>query len=131
MGINFNKTFGAQSNNVASASKDDRPKSQFWLNIGYDSGVKDDEGNSRFVSLPAGIPLDESADPLPTNSRNAEYAAFNAARNDLHDQIMAVAKDLKPGEERMLNLSIQLRRVNGEAAPVTREANPFAKNLSL
>lgn len=130
MAIDFKKTFGASSTNVASAAKADRPKSQFWINIGYDSGVQDAEGNNRFVSLAVGIPLD-GQEKLPTNSRNAEFAAFQAARNDLAEQIMAVAQTLQPGEERLLNLQVQLRRINEEHAEIAPENNQFARKLDL
>lgn len=130
MAIDFQKTFGASSNNVASTAKADRPKSQYWINIGYDSGVQDAEGNNRFVSLAVGIPLD-GQEKLPTNSRNAEFAAFQAARNDLAEQIMAVAQTLQPGEERLLNLQVQLRRINEEHAEIAPENNQFARKLEL
>ena len=128
--IDFNNTFGAPKAQSAAAAKSDRPAAQLWLNIGYDSGVVDDNGESRFVSLPVGIPLD-TMEALPTNSRNQDYARFNAARNDLHDQIMAVAAQLQAGESRVLNLQIQLRRVNDAQPDVSAEGNQFVKALSL
>lgn len=131
MSIDFNKTFG--TNNVAAGkgSKADLPKAKFWLNIGYAVDVDTDQGvEHRFVSLPMGIPLD-TQEALPTNSRNQDYAAFSAARNDLHEQIMAVAQGLAAGEERILNLQIQLRRVNDEAPSVSAENNQFARKLVL
>ena len=50
MSLNFEHTFGKpQANN---SSKDDRPKAQFWLNIGYPVTVKTESGEEqRFVSL--------------------------------------------------------------------------------
>lgn len=128
MAIDFNRTFGKSSNNVQ--SQETRPKAQYWLNVGYDSGVQDDDGNTRFVSLPTGIPLD-AQEKLPTNSRNQEFAAFQAARNDLLEQIMEVAKSLEPGEERILNLQIQLRRVNDDAPEISPEQNQYVKKLAL
>lgn len=128
MAIDFNKTFG--TNKPATTSNTDKPKAQFWLNIGYDSGVQDEHGNSRFINLPQGIPLD-SQDHLPTNSRNNEFAAMQSARNDLLDQILEHAKTLKPGEECMLNLQIQLRRVNEDQGPIPADANPFARKITL
>lgn len=122
--INFKETFG---NNKGTT---DREKAQFWLNIGYGSGVTDDNGEERFVSLPLGIPLD-TQEHLATNSRNAEFAQFQAARNDLLDQIQDAAKSLAPGESRVLNLQIQLRRVNDEVADIKPEDNMFAKKLAL
>lgn len=135
MSLNFEHTFGKpQANN---SSKDDRPKAQFWLNIGYPVTVKNGEGveEQRFVSLPTGIPLD-TQEPLATNSRNAEFAAFQAARNNLHDQFMAVAAKLQPGEEKIIGLgdsglALQIRRVNEESAPVSNGNNPFVAALSF
>lgn len=131
MAIDFQKTFGASSKNApAAGTKADRPKSQFWINIGYDSGVTDEQGNMRFVSLAVGIPLD-GQERLPTNSRNHEYAAFQAARNDLYEQIMAAAQTLQPGEEKLLNLQVQLRRINEETAEIDPSTNVFARKLEL
>ena len=134
MSLNFEHTFGKpQANN---SSKDDRPKAQFWLNIGYPVTVKTEAGEEqRFVSLPTGIPLD-TQEALATNSRNAEFAAFQAARNNLHDQFMAVAAKLQPGEEKIIGLgdsglALQIRRVNVESAPVSTEHNPFVAALSF
>ncbi len=129
MSLNFEHTFGKPQ--ATNSSKDDRPKAQFWLNIGYPVTVKTEAGEEqRFVSLPTGIPLD-TQEALATNSRNAEFAAFQAARNNLHDQIMAAAAKLQPGEEKLLNLQIQLRRVNEETAPVAAELNPFVIPVQL
>lgn len=133
MSIDFNNTFGAPK--AAHAGKgtaaSDRPKAQLWMNIGYHSGVIDPEtGEDRFVSLPVGIPLD-TMEALPTNSRNKDYARFNAARNDLHEQIMAAAAKLEAGESTTLNLTIQLRRVNEEQPDVGTEDNQFARKLDL
>lgn len=130
MAIEFNKTFGDKSN-TGKGSKADLPKAQFWLNIGYPVELDTPEGTEhRFVSLPMGIPLD-TQEPLPTNSRNVSYAQFSAARNDLHSQIMAVAAQLEPGEEKELNLVIQLRRVNEEQADVSPDNNPMVRKLNL
>lgn len=131
MAIEFNKTFGTKS--TAAAAKDERPKSQFWLNIGYETDVVDDNGENRFVSLATGIPLD-NMERLATNSRNKEFAAFQSARNDLYDQIMVVAKSLSAGEAKIIGvtdsgLAIQIRRINNEAAEIPVDQNQFAKKL--
>ena len=132
MAIDFQKTFGAGSGNVPgkNSNTEDRPKAQLWLNIGYDSGVEDEEGKSRFVSLPTGIPLD-TQESLPTNSRNRDFAAFQSARNDLLQQILEVGKTLEPGEERFLNLTIQLRRVNGDQPDIDAKDNQYVRPLEL
>ena len=134
MSLNFEHTFGKPQ--ATNSSKDDRPKAQFWLNIGYPVTVKTEAGEEqRFVSLPTGIPLD-TMEALATNSRNAEFAAFQAARNNLHDQFMAVASQLQPGEEKIIGLgdsglALQIRRVNEEAAPIPAGNNPFVAALSF
>lgn len=132
--INFNQTFG---NNAAQAQVPaaQRPKAEYWLNVGYDSGVKDEEtGESRFVSLAAGIPLD-SIEKLKTNSSNRTFAQFQAARNDLHDQIMAIAQGLEPGQAVIVDtettLQIQIRRVREEIEDLDNSTNQFARQLVL
>lgn len=126
--IDFNRTFGkAQVGAIKGATQQaERPKSRFWLNIGYASGVLDEHGVDKFVSLPAGIPLD-GQERVNTNSRNAEFAAFQSARNDLLAQIMAVAENLQPGEEKLLQLQVQLRRVNDEAEEIPATENAFSQ----
>lgn len=128
---NLARTFGSKANSTPAAAKDDRPKAQFWMNIGYVSNVKDEDGTMRFVSLGQGVAVDTIED-LPTNSRNRDYAFFNQARNELRDEVLAEAKALKPGESIYIgdssegNLCIQLRRVGEEVAAPTGE-NPFAR----
>ena len=133
MSIDFQRTFGQNSNNVKgnnNSNNEDRPKAQYWLNIGYDSGIEDQDGKSKFVSLPTGIPLD-TQEALPTNSRNRDFAAFQSACNDLLQQIMDVAKTLEPGEERTLNLTIQLRRINDDQEAIEPKDNLYVRPLQL
>ena len=135
---NIQRTFGAFANQVApqaGGSKEQRPKAQFWMNIGYDSGIPDENGENKFVSLPVGIPLD-GMELLQTNSRNKDFAAFQAARNDLYEQVMEVCKSLEPGESRILGdsaggLQVQIRRVNDDTAVPDLATNQFAKKLQF
>ena len=141
MGIDF-KTFAANANNNAAAATknkpaDDRPKAQVWLNIGYDVEVevRDPQTGAmhtetRFISLPVGIPLD-TMDKLPTNSSNQEFAALQAARNSLLDQLIAKANSVSPGESVNVNLQVNLRRVRDETAPIAAAENPFVRALTL
>lgn len=131
MALDFDKTFGSKPAGKSTGSKADQPKAQFWLNIGYAAQRDTPEGvEDIFISLPMGIPLD-TQEALPTNSRNHQYAQFNGARNNLMEQIMDAAKLLAPGEQRVLNLEIQLRRVNEEAADVSNEDNQLIRKLAL
>lgn len=134
MAIDFKSSFGGSSARAATQA-DDRPKAELWLNIGYEvtvpmvvDGKNVDE--TRFVSLPTGIPLD-TMDKVSARTSNDTFAAFQTARNDLLDQIMKAAEELAPGEEKLLNLQIQLRRVNGERAEIASEENPFVQQLQL
>lgn len=131
--INFNKPAALNfANKGAAATGTDKPKAQVWINVGYPVEVQltDNTVETRFVSLATGIPVD-TQEKLPTSSRNQEFAAFQAARNNLHEQIMAAAEKLAPGEEKLLNLSIQLRRVNDEMEAVSPDQNLFVKALVL
>ena len=129
---NTARVFGARSN-TAAAAFDDRAKAQFWLNVGYVSNVKDEDGTYRFVSLAQGIPLD-SIESLPVNSRNQSFAMFRQAQNELRDDLLTEAKQLKPGEDMIFEagpsgLTFQLRRVQDEQAAPTGE-NPFRRRFS-
>ena len=92
------------------------------------------EIESRFISLPTGIPLD-TQEKLTINSRNQMFSAFQGARKDLLDQIMDVAKMLAPGEEKIIGeaggLQFQVRRVNGEAPVAKLSGNPFRRPIML
>lgn len=124
----FARTFGA----AKPVANGDKPKAQFWLNLGYAVTIQGEHGpEDRFVSLASGIPLD-GQEVLPTTSRNVAFAQLNAARNDLHDQLMELAAQLAPGEDRIVQLEVQLRRVNEDVAvSVAPEQNQFARKLTL
>ena len=129
MSLDFTPTkFGAQS--TQPAKQDDRPKADVWINVGYTSEIKDDQGEPYFISLAQGVPVDTLED-LATNSRNDKYAAFNAGRNDLRDQLTEFAKTLQPGESRIIQLEVQIRRVREEAAPIDPANNPLVRKLSF
>lgn len=122
----FSKTFGASNNNAA-ASNSDRPKAKFWLNIGYTAGEGED---SKFISLPTGIPLD-TQEPLSTKSSNEDFRAMRCAQNDLLEQLIAFAEGLEPGAEGIIQLQVQLRRVKEEAAPIAADENKYARKLTF
>lgn len=135
MAIDFNSN--RNSKQTASGSdKEQRPKSQYWVNIGYNVEVPVvNEGQpagteERFVSLPVGLPLD-IAQKTQIKGNDPEFVAMQTARNDLLEQLMAVAEKLEPGEAREINLVVQLRRINGEAPVIKSDANPFYKKLDL
>lgn len=133
MAINFNRPLGSNTNNgsnaagVAGNAPAPKPKATLWLNAGYTTTVVvDGVQEERFVNLPLGMPVD-TQELLPTNSRNQEFAQFRMAQNDLLNQIMELGKSMAPGEAKTINLEVQLRRVNDDAAPMPNSENPFAR----
>ena len=131
--IDFKAQFGNTSGNVASRaqSTDDRPRAQLWLNVGVESNfVFGDDPEPRFLSLPVGIPLD-TTEPLATNQRDRNFASFQATRNGLLQKLIELGNSLEPGEEREVNLSVRIRKVEDEVAPATAEGNEFLAGLQL
>lgn len=123
------KQFGSAKTVATPAA--DRPKAEFWINLGYETEAMNEEtGKPYFISLPQGIPLDtqELAD---TNVRSPEFAAIRNAQNDLHSQIMDHVKDLAPGEETFITLQVQVRRVKAAVAPIDPANNPLIKKLAF
>jgi hypothetical protein len=131
--------FTAQASATSSTAK---PKADLWLNIGYRVTVQVTDANGqaaserRFVSLPVGIPLDTMS-RLDTNTTNEFFRAFQSARNDLLDTLIAKGKTLAHGEEFFIgsdndgDIVLQLRRISSPAAPVQSAANPFVVALKL
>lgn len=103
---------------------EDKPKSQLWINVGYSVEVN---GEQVFVSVPMGIPVD-SIKELPTNTRNSEYNLLNQARNQLLQDIVSASGDLESGESHVLELEVQLRRIDKEPDPLPAgSTNPFLR----
>lgn len=129
MSLDFAPTKFGQTAAKATTPAADRPKAEFWINLGYEAdAVSEETGKPYFISLPQGIPLDtqELAD---TNVRSPEFAAIRNAQNDLHSQIMDHVKDLAPGEETYITLKVQVRRVKAAVAPIDPANNPLIKKL--
>lgn len=127
-GIDFGRPFGAAGNTTQTNNNADQPKAELWLNIGYTAEGAGKDGEDMFVSLPVGIPLDTQK-PVNAASKNEAYSMFQQARNSLLEQIQKFAESLEPGEAATLQLEVQVRRVEGERAPVQSDNNPFMKQL--
>ncbi len=117
--------FGAKAPKASTgAVVEEKVKSQLWVNVGYSIEVN---GEQVFVSIPMGIPVD-SVKELPTNTRNAEFNLLNQARNQLLADITAASEDLEGGESHVLELEVQLRRVDKEVDPLPAGSdNPFLR----
>lgn len=119
----------------AAATGTARPKAQIWMNLGYEIQVPNNEGGmeTRFINLPMGLPLD-TMEEVATTSSNEVFAAMQIAKNDLLKQLLAAAADLPAGGERIVNLQVQMRRVNDVAANVALSdpaVNPFLRKIAL
>lgn len=131
--INITKpVFAAKT---AAATGTARPKAQIWMNLGYEIQVPATDGTleTRFINLPMGLPLD-TMEEVATTSSNEVFAAMQIAKNDLLKQLLAAAADLPPGGERIVNLQVQMRRVNDAAANVQLTdpaVNPFLRKIEL
>jgi hypothetical protein len=116
--------FGAKATAAKTTVVEEKVKSQLWINVGYSIEV---EGEQVFVSIPMGIPLD-SIKELPTNTRNSEFNMLNQARNQLLADITAASEDLESGESHVLELEVQLRRIDKEPDPLPAgSSNPFLR----
>lgn len=116
--------FGAKAPAAKTAIVEEKVKSQLWINVGYTIQVN---GEDVFVSVPMGIPVD-SVKELPTNTRNSDFNLLNQARNQLLADIAAASEDLESGESHVLELEVQLRRIDKEADPLPAgAANPFLR----
>jgi hypothetical protein len=128
MPIQSKALFSNNAANAAAPAPQAKKRANFWLNVGL---VKKVDGEEVFLSLPLGIPLD-TQDPLPTNSSNKDFAQMQAARNDLVEQLKAYAETMDAGEDVIIDLQVQLRRVKDvEEVSVKPNENKFAINLGL
>ena len=132
--INITKpVFAAKGAPAASTTA--RPKAQIWMNLGYECQVPTSDGTmeTRFINLPMGLPLD-TMEEVSTTSSNEIFAAMQIAKNDLLKQLLAAAADLPAGGERIVNLQVQMRRVNDATANATLTdpaVNPFLRKIAL
>jgi hypothetical protein len=120
---NGRQPFANQSGNAQ-----DRPKAQLWLNVGYDIATVDPETgkpNTTFIQLPnGGIPLDTMQEAV-MRGQNDDFLKKLTAQNDLLKTLIAEGGKLAPGGEVTLNLTIKMRRVNGERV-IDTKANEYA-----
>ena len=134
----FASIFGAGNSAPAKTrSADDRPKAKVWLNVGrqVDCKVDDGTGNkvngTQFIALPMGLAMDTMEEmAVPKSNKNQEYKQIVLARNNLMAQIQKAAEALQPGEELLIPLQVQIRRVE-EAQDLPEGDNPFVVDLAV
>ncbi|MDR5839340.1 hypothetical protein [Caballeronia sp. LZ034LL] len=116
------------ANAAPQAGEAPKKKANFWINVGLTKMV---DGEEVFLSLPLGIPLD-TQEPLDTRSSNRDFAQMQAARNSIVEQLKTYAESMAAGDEVIIDLQVQLRRVKEYDAISTKpEENKFAMDLQL
>lgn len=118
-------TFGTQNNaptNAAAGGKAKKPQAKAWVNVGYEE-VDPETGETVFIGLPMGIPLDTM------ELRSAGGSKIMQAKNAFHEALTAAVLSMEPGQEEIvLDLKVQVRRVlDREAA--NGENNAFIGGL--
>ena len=106
---------------AAAVAKEEQPKADYWLNVGYET----QDAQYPFISLPLGIPLDNLV-PTALRGSNQEYLEFVGAKNELLELVMAKASTLQPGEETLVSLQVQIRRVRAAEDVVAPNSGKFA-----
>ena len=126
--------FGAPAN----GSKADQPKAKVWMNIGYvqpvtvkTEGSDDEHIEHRFISIPVGIPLD-TMEPKAVVGNSDDFRALTSAQNNLLEMLQKAAEQLAPGQEEIVNLQIQMRRVKDPvAAPAAADNAYIPETLNI
>lgn len=112
--------------NKSSTKADDRPQADIWLNVGYTA--TDGEGEDVFIGLPMGIPLDTMKES-PMRGKDEGFRQVLQAKNSLLETVQKAAAELKPGQEEMINLQVQIRRVSKTEEPAAGD-NPLLGGLA-
>lgn len=117
--IETNKPFGTEKK-----GKQERETNQVWANIGVVR--KDGEGKDVFVGLPLGVPCDGlKAKKVPgSDTDKQDYRNLVIAQNAFLEAFQKHMAGLKPGQEKVLNLQVQIRRIKeGEKVTEADKAN--------
>ena len=133
--MSLNLNLNRPSFSVANNNTENRPKAEFWMNVGYTVEVEiDGEMEERFISLPFGIPLD-SMKPLELKGSSDLFVYLRQAQNQLLEAVMEAAHQLQPGEAKVIGagdqLAVEIRRIRGERTDVKSDVNPFVKKIKF
>lgn len=107
-------------------TNDERASAKVWLNIGFVSDFKDEDGKNVFISLPKGIALDTMAD-VKVGNKDSDYNSILSTKNELKAMLLKAAESMAPGERQVINLSVEIYKV---AEPVERESTADKSGLS-
>lgn len=115
-------TAGATTENTTKA---ERPKSQFWLNIGFTLPGAGENGEDLFISLPQGIALDDMK-PQEIRGSNQSWIQLLQAKNHLLEQLQKGGAELEPGARVVLEgFTVEMHRVGTPAQQGSADSNPL------
>ena len=106
------------------AGSQQRPQAQVYLNVGLTSVTP--EGETRFDSPFGGVPVD-NVDIPKWALRDPKYKNFVK----LFHALQAAGEKLAPGEARMLNLEVELRRRAEDVEDTSDVSDDFIESLFI
>lgn len=125
-----NNQQGASS---SSTTREPLPEAEFWMNVGYYSSTPTDEDpdHQTFVSVARGTPLDQIKPFDVSKERTDNMATLRAAQNALLERLLAAGEQLAPGDERTVNLTVQIKRKKAPAQAASNDENPLMAGVEL
>lgn len=116
----------SQSTTAAGTSaKAERPKTQFWLNVGIVLTGAGKDGEDLFVSLPMGLALDDMK-AVNVRGQNADWVHLQQAKNSLLEATKKAGANLQPGERQLLpEFSVELARISENDQQGNAAENPL------
>lgn len=132
MALDFTGAFGgSNAPRSGNAQNQERPKTQIWLNVGYEVTVQGENGpETRFINLPVGIPVD-TTDKLELRGQNADWNKFQSARNDFLEMLQKHGAKMAPGAEEVVKgLVVKIKRVAGPVE-VDGDTNEYSMANSI
>lgn len=99
-------------------AKADKPKSEFWLNVGVQVG-------DQFISLPFGLALDDMK-IMDAKGNNQEWIQTVQAKNALLQALQGTAAGLESGSSVVISeLQVQLLRASKPESTSNGDDNPL------
>ncbi len=89
--------------NSSSKTKSDKPQTKVWMNPGLPIA-------GTFVGVPFGVPLD-TMEEVEVVGKNEDFRQLLRSKNRVLRKFQAIANKLKPGEEKVIMVPMQIRRV--------------------
>jgi hypothetical protein len=128
------RNYARKLSNETSESREPLPKADVWMNVGYEAEDVNSDGETvtRFIGTPLGIAIDTQSPIDTSNTRSPDLAKVQTYQNQLLADLQAEANSLAPGEERIVNLQVQMRRVKAPvSAPAATSSDALARRAPL